>query len=180
MTTRPPVHRIDSVGDRLAGLRAPLTESTTAKKSPVRIELILGVVLVAGGVLVALSLGRHGDAPAPQGVVEQAIVDAATAPVEEIPHGGLLADETVVAVALEAGQFPPDLAPGDMVMVTVVPDFDTGGEVRSLESMPTVVAVSAPDDIGSRWVVTLRANRAVPKVLAGAKSVVLSVVGGAA
>lgn len=141
-----------------------------------RVELLVGVVLVAAGVLFALSMGRNDAAP----VVQQAVMDALTTPVlETSPDGSLLADETVVALALEAGQFPPDLKPGDVVMVTVVPDFDTGGQVRSLESTPTVVAISAPDDMTGRRVVTLRATKAVPKVLAGSKTVLLSVVGGA-
>lgn len=165
----------DAATDRLAGLRAPRAETGSSKKSPVRIELLVGMVLVAGGVLVALSMGRDDS---PTATVEQTIVEAVAdevgVPVEDT---GLLADETEVALALDAGQFPPDLSPGDRVMVTVVPDFDTGGEVRSLESTPVVVAVTRPDDMTGRWVVTLRANRAVPKVVAGSKSVILSVVG---
>lgn len=178
MVFRPAPSTPDAVHDRLAGLRAPRPESLSAKKSPVRIELLVGMVLVAGGVIVALSMGRADSVP----TAEEAVVAALTTPAAEVTPAGeplLLADETVVALALELGQFPPGLEPGDVVLVTVVPDFDTGGEVRSLESTPTVVDVSPPDDMTGRWVVTLRANRAVPKVLAGAKSVLLSVVGGA-
>lgn len=178
MVFRPATPASDAVHDRLAGLRAPRPESATSQKSPVRIELLVGMVLVASGVLVALAMGRGESVPA----AEEAVVAALTAPAVEATPGAeslLLADETDVALALELGQFPPDLEPGDTVLVTVVPDFDTGGEVRSLESTPTVVAVSAPDDMSGRWVVTLRANRTVPRVLAGAKSVLLSVVGGA-
>ncbi len=178
MVLRPATSAPDPVHDRLAGLRAPRPDSTAVKKSPVRVELLVGMVLVAGGVLVALAMGRGESVPA----AEEAVVASLTAPAGEVTSGSessLLADETEVALALELGQFPPDLEPGDTVLVTVVPDFDTGGEVRSLESTPTVVNVSAPDDMTGRWVVTLRANKAVPKVLAGAKSVLLSVVGGA-
>lgn len=176
MVARSTGHPPDAPVDRLAGLRAPRAEGTVAKKAPVRIELLLGMVLVAGGVLVALAMGRDESAPTTE---EQAVVEAVAEevglPVEDT---GLLADETEVALALEAGQFPPDLAAGDRVMVTVVPDFDTGGEVRSLESTPVVTGIARPDDMTGRWVITLRANRAVPKVVAGSKSVILSVVGG--
>lgn len=178
MALRPATSAPDPGHDRLAGLRAPRPDSAAAKKSPVRIELLVGMVLVAGGILVALQMGRGDSVP----TAEEAVVAALTAPAAEATPAGaplLLADETEVALALELGQFPPGLEPGDVVLVTVVPDFDTGGEVRSLESTPTVVDVSPPDDMTGRWVVTLRANRAVPKVLAGAKSVLLSVVGGA-
>ena len=178
MVLRPATSAPDPAHDRLAGLRAPRPDAAASKKSPVRIELLVGMVLVAGGVLVALSMGRGDSVP----TAEEAVVAALTAPAAEETSTGeslLLADETDVALALELGQFPPDLEPGDTVLVTVVPDFDTGGEVRSLESTPTVVGVSAPDDMTGRWVVTLRANKSVPKVLAGAKSVLLSVIGGA-
>lgn len=177
MVMRPTTSAPDPAHDRLAGLRAPRPDAAASKKSPVRIELLVGMVLVAGGILVALQMGRGDSVP----TAEEAVVAALTAPTAEVTPDGdtlLLADETDVALALELGQFPPDLEPGDSVLVTVVPDFETGGEVRSLESTPTVVDVSAPDDMTGRWVVTLRANRAVPKVLAGARSVLLSVVGG--
>lgn len=177
MVLRPATSTPDPAHDRLAGLRAPRPDAGAAKKSPVRIELLVGMVLVAGGVLVALSMGRGDSVP----TAEEAVVAALTAPTADVvtsENSQLLADETDVALALEIGQFPPDLEPGDRVLVTVVPDFDSGGSVRSLESTPTVVAVSSPDDMTGRWVVTLRANRAVPKVLAGSKSVLLSIVGG--
>jgi hypothetical protein len=176
MVSRPTGHMSDAPNDRLASLRAPRADVAATRKSPVRVELLVGMVLIAGGVLVALSLGRDGDVPA---AVERVAVESITEGTASAPlEGGLLADETLVAVALDTGQFPPGLVAGDRVMVTVVPDFDTGGAIRSLESIPVVVAVSRPDDITGRIVVTLRTNRAVPKVVAGSKTVLLSVVGG--
>lgn len=60
------------------------------------IDLLLGMVLVAGGVLVALAIG--GDEPL-SATVEQAVVEAVAEevglPVEDT---GLLADETEVAL----------------------------------------------------------------------------------
>lgn len=157
--------------DRLGALRS----TPPAEPRRIRIEVLIGVLLVAAGIVAVLVLRGGGEVP----VVEPGM----QTPVEStMPSSAgstvLLEDDALVALALEAGEFPPDLSPGDSVMVTVLPDGDLGAEPRSLESEPTVVSVDRPTDGDTRWIIVVRAKKSLPRALISSRDVVLSIVSG--
>jgi len=155
--------------DRLGALRA----APPPEQRKVRIEILVGVLLLAVGIVMVLTLrgSRAEQLVTPPAQVQAESPDASG---EQI----LLADEALVALALEAGEFPPNLAPGDTVMVTFRSDDDIAVETRSLESEPTVVSVQGPADGGLHWIVVVRAKKSLPKAVISARDVSLSIVSG--
>ena len=160
--------------DRLGALRA----TPAAAQRKVRIEVLVGVLLLAVGMVMMLTLrGGRSNQPA---------VPSIQMPTGQDPSGEsaalsvpmLLADEALVPLALEAGDFPPDLASGDAVMVTVRSDDEISGETRSLENTPTVVSVQSPTDGDVRWIIVVKAKKSLPRAIISARDVTLSVVSG--
>ena len=173
-STAPDIH---SPTDRLTALR---DRASATRPRQVRVEVLLGALLVVGGVGFAVLSGRDEPrvAPVPPVVASSETSSSDGAPSDNPSTVGtrLLADEAILAVALEAGQFPPDLTVGDEVLVTVTSEFDVDAPARTLESTPVVLGVEVPGESSLRWVVTLRAERSVPEVVAGARSVHLAIV----
>lgn len=182
-----------STQHRLASARAESGRRTSPTKSRRRLseglwgrfrfDLILGIGLVLAGVVFVMSSRSSG-----QNTASTDAFGASSAANSEIPvdvDGSssstdvplLLADEALVAVALDPGSFPPAMKTGDLVQVVVTPTFDGGGEVRILESRPVVHRVDAPGDMESKWIVTLRAPAAVAKAVAASGPVHLSILG---
>jgi hypothetical protein len=88
-------------------------------------------------------------------------------------------DDVLVPALVEAGSFPPDLAPGDRVLLAVVPD-PTMLEARPpvLVDEPVVVwAVQHRDDGSDGAIVTFAATARLALQLAGAGSVRVAIVG---
>lgn len=155
--------------DRLGALRA----APPAGQRKVRIEVLVGALLLSVGIVMVLTL--RGNKP------EQVAVSASAAQseVQTTAVGPvLLADEALVPLALEAGEFPPDLAPGDTVMVTLRSDDDVAADIRSLENAPTVVSVEAPANGDLRWIVVVRGIKSLPKAIISARDISLSIVSG--
>ncbi|MFM8790930.1 MAG: hypothetical protein ACKOFX_00265 [Solirubrobacterales bacterium] len=156
--------------DRLGALRTSAAEP----RRTVRTEVVVGGVLVVAALLGFLFL-RGGGAPGVTGATPNAPISTLEV---EPPTTALLDEEALVSVALEEGDFPPDLARGDSVIVTVRPDLDTDGDPRTLGGLSTVVSVAAPVDGGSTWIVVLRAAKTLPEILIGARDVSLAIVAG--
>lgn len=156
--------------DRLGALRA----AQPVEQRKVRTEVLVGAVLLAVGIVVVLFLrGGQGDVlVAPTAQVQSA------EPARPMNQPVLLADDALVALSLEAGHFPPDLAPGDAVMVTIRTDDDFSAESRSLDQEPTVVSVDAPSNGELRWIVVVKAKKSLPRALISARDVSLSIVSG--
>lgn len=181
-----PQHRLASTraqsGDRASSAKSQrrLPEGLRGR---LRLDLILGIGLVLAGVVFVMSSRGSGqgapsvDATEVSGSASGEIpADAdGVSPSADVPL--LLADEALVAVALDPGSFPPAMKTGDLVQVVVTPTFDGGGEVRILESRPVVHRVDAPGDMESKWIVTLRAPAAVAKAVAASGPVHLSILG---
>lgn len=182
-----------SAHQRLASTRVQSGHRTSSAKSPrrlseglkgrLRLDLILGIGLVLAGVIFVMSSrGTDQSASSIDGTDasstangEVPVVDDGASSSANVPL--LLADEALVAVALDPGSFPPAMKTGDLVQVVVTPTFDGGGEVRILESRPIVHRVDAPGDMESKWIVTLRAPAAVAKAVAASGPVHLSILG---
>lgn len=148
-----------------------------------RLDLILGIGLVLAGVVFVMS--SRGSGQSAPSVDATEVSGSASGEMPSDADGVstsdgvplLLADEALVAVALDPGSFPPAMKTGDLVQVVVTPTFDGGGEVRILESRPVVHRVDAPGDMESKWIVTLRAPAAVAKAVAASGPVHLSILG---
>lgn len=159
--------------ERLSALRPPPRSSDPrsdrGQESRVRIELVLGVVLVGCGVVAALFFSRGTSAPlAPLDTVAMTV---AVAP--PVPAVG----EVLVPVAVKEGRFPPSLAPGDVVRVVVTPSLDGFGDLRALTERTVVHSISSPSDLGTEWVVTLVGTESVLAAVAGSGPVHLGIVG---
>jgi hypothetical protein len=157
--------------ERLSALRpspmSPDPRSDRGQGSRVRIELLLGVVLVGCGLIAAVFLS--GGKPAPLAPIDTTAVVAAP----PVPAAG----EMLVAVAVKEGRFPPSLAPGDVVRVIVTPSLDGFGDLRALTERTVVHSISSPSDLGTEWVVTLVGTESVLAAVAGSGPVHLGIVG---
>ena len=85
--------------------------------------------------------------------------------------------EALVAVAVETGNFPPSLTVGDVVRVIVTPNSTGVGEVHGLTDTTIVHSVSPPSDIGSQFVVTLRAPATAATAIAASGPIHLAIIG---
>lgn len=151
-----------------------LRSAPAAPSRRIRPELFVGGVLVTAALVAYLVVrpDRSGIPAATPGA--DVAIESAESPTEP----ALGEDEALVAVALEAGDFPPGLVPGDDVMVTVRPDLDTDTDPRSIGRSSKVVAIEPPVAGDVRWIVVLRADRKLPEELVGSRRVSLSIVAG--
>lgn len=166
-------HTPHAASDRLAALRSPASSDDDASRqshSRVRIDVLLGVLLILVGVAVVLYF--RGNTPA-EPVTDGAVV---TNPSIQPPTQSLMAGEALVAVALDDGAFPPDIRPGDVVRVIVSPNADGEGIVRSLGERVVVHRVATANAGMSSHVITLRAPETVAVDMAGSGPVHLAIV----
>ena len=159
--------------ERLSALRpspsSPDPRSDRQQVSRIRIELLLGVVLVGCGLIAAVFLS--GGKPAPLAPIDTAAMPVVAA--LPVPAAG----EVLVPVAVKEGRFPPSLAPGDVVRVIVTPSLDGFGDLRALTERTVVHSISSPSDLGTEWVVTLVGTESVLAAVAGSGPVHLGIVG---
>ena len=96
--------------------------------------------------------------------------------VEQRPR--LAVGEALASVALQPGQFPPDLAIGDSVAVALVPDVVVAEArpPRLFESTVTVWAIAQPEGLFGTAIVTLRTTPEMVVEIAGSGAVHLAVV----
>lgn len=142
--------------ERLASLRSPQSTDGWKESSQrkVRIEILVGALIVVIGVAVALSVltGRRD-------VVQQVQEQLTSESIVPTPNpDGLLEGEGLMAFALESGDFPPDLRPGDVVRVVLTPGSDGQGEFREINEALTVSSVDQVDDSSGKTVVTVRGS----------------------
>lgn len=164
------------VGDRLSALRTsqpgtpPLTISTPKR---MRMELLIGVVVILVGITMALFLSGGSSTPSSGGEPET------SSPKVESKDSRLMAGEAFVAIAVEPGSFPPSLVAGDTVRVVVTPGNDGNGNVRSLKEITVVQSVTPPADMGTQFIVTVRAPESIATAIAASGPLHLSIVNGA-
>lgn len=164
--------------DRLSAMRAPATPAQTRTRTDgrgLRLEFVIGILLILGGIAVALYV-RGAPTTAP-------MTSIAANPSPEVGaenHGmaTLLAGEVAVAFAVEDGNYPPSLRVGDVVRLVVTPGVDGSGEVRSLGERTVVMSVDEPADSGTKRVVTVRGPESIVTALAGSGPVHVAVLGG--
>lgn len=96
--------------------------------------------------------------------------------VDEQPQ--LAPGEALASVALEPGQFPPDLAAGDVVVVALVPNIVVAEArpPRLFESPVTVWSIDQPEGLFGTAIVTVRTTPELAVEIAGSGGVHLAVV----
>jgi hypothetical protein len=163
------------IAERLSVLRtpqpgtAPLKTNTPKRK---RLEVLIGVVVVLAGITLALFLSGSGSSPAIGGE------SATSSPKVDVPNSRLMAGEAFIAIAVDPGNFPPSLLVGDTVRVVVTPSNDGSGSVRGLKEITVVQSVTPPADMGTQFVVTVRAPESLATAIAASGPLHLSIVKG--
>ncbi len=91
----------------------------------------------------------------------------------------LLADEILVPLKLNTGDFPPDLYPGNIVRIALTPDpgISTKVETEAYKNPVEVWALHPPTDLEPNYVVTLRAKQDLLLPAASAGKIKIVVVG---
>ncbi len=163
------------IAERLSVLRtsqpgsAPLKTNTPKR---MRLEVLIGVVVVLAGITMALFLSGSSSSPAIGGE------SATSSPKVDVSNSRLMAGEAFIAIAVDPGNFPPSLLVGDTVRVVVTPSNDGSGSVRGLKEKTVVQSVMPPADMGTQFVVTVRAPESLATAIAASGPLHLSIVKG--
>ena len=163
------------IAERLSVLRAPQPGAAPNRASApkrMRLEVLIGVVVVLAGVTMALFLSGGNSSPVDTGE------PATSSPEVDIQNSRLMAGEAFIAIAVEPGNFPPSLVVGDTVRVVVTPSNDGSGSVRNLKETTVVQSVTPPAEMGTQFVVTVRAPESLATAIAASGPLHLSIVKG--
>ena len=162
---------IPSVTDRLSALRGTpqqqqQPQATSSSPRRVRKEILIGALVAMAGISLALFL-RGGSTPDSLATKVNVVVEG-TAPADSPSR--LMSGEAFVPIPVESGNLPPVLSIGDHVRVIVTPDQNGTGTVRGLEDTTVVHDIETPGDIGTRFVVTVRAPEGVAAAIAAVEA----------
>lgn len=165
---------LPSPQERLASLRSP--QSTPTRSHPaqraVRMEILVGLVVIVVGVAVALNVLAGRDA-----VVQQTQPQVSAQSDISVPDpGGLLDGEGLMALALEAGDFPPELVSGDIVRAVLTPGSDGQGGFREIGESLTVTSVERTDEPSGKTVITVRGRSETAVDLASSGPIHLTII----
>ena len=163
------------IAERLSVLRTPQPGTAPLKTNTpkrMRLEVLIGVVVVLAGITMALFLSGGSSSPAIGGE------PATSSPQVDAQDSRLMAGEAFIAIAVDPGNFPPSLLVGDTVRVVVTPSNDGSGSVRSLKELTVVQSVTPPAEMGTQFVVTVRAPESLATAIAASGPLHLSIVKG--
>ena len=163
------------IAERLSVLRTPQPGTAPLKTNTskrMRLEVLIGVFVVLAGITMALFLSGGGSSPAIGGE------PATSSPKIDAQDSRLMAGEAFIAIAVDPGNFPPSLLVGDTVRVVVTPSNDGSGSVRSLKELTVVQSVTPPAEMGTQFVVTVRAPESLATAIAASGPLHLSIVKG--
>ena len=87
--------------------------------------------------------------------------------------------EALTSAAVEIGDFPSEIAPGDLVRVVLAPEISMSSATppRLFESVVTVWSIGLPENFSDRAVITLRGSLDLAMAVAGAGRVHIVLVG---
>ena len=163
------------IAERLSVLRTPQPGTAPLKTNTpkrMRLEVLIGVVVVLAGITMALFLSGGSSSPAMGGE------PSTSSPKVDVQDSRLMAGEAFIAIAVDPGNFPPSLLVGDTVRVVVTPGNDGSGSVRSLKELTIVQSVTPPAEMGTQFVVTVRAPESLATAVAASGPLHLSIVKG--
>ncbi len=89
------------------------------------------------------------------------------------------ASEALTAVPVEVGNYPSEVAPGDLVRVVLAPEITMSATMppQMFEDVVTVWSVQLPDDFSDKAVITLRGPLDLAIGVAGAGRIHIALVG---
>jgi hypothetical protein len=163
------------IAERLSVLRTPQPGTAPLKTNTpkrMQLEVLIGVIVVLAGITMALFLSGGSSSPAIRGE------PSTSSPKIVAQDSRLMAGEALIAMAMDPGNFPPSLLVGDTVRVVVTPSNDGSGSVRSLKETTVVQSVTPPSEMGTQFVVTVRAPESLATAIAASGSLHLSIVNG--
>lgn len=164
-----------SPDERLQSIRQPQQIPTAVPMSVSRkwrSEILLGTIVLVLLICVGFLFTRQSPA-AIDGSRPNATVTATVAPQTV---DGLLDGEALIGVNLEVGNFPMELAEGDIVRVVVTPSMSDNAEARELVPTVRVTSIEAIGEFSGRYAATLLGAREVATAIATSGPVHLSIV----
>lgn len=164
-----------SPDDRLQSIRQPQPSQTAVPVSPHkkwRTEIFLGVAVVGLLICVGFLFTRQSSS----GTAEVSPDVSVMATVAPQTVDGLLDGEALIGVNLEVGNFPMELAKGDVVRVVVTPSLSDSAEARELAPTVTVTSIEAIGEFTGRYAATLLGAREVATAIATSGPVHLTIV----
>jgi len=172
MSEQPSGYGSSGATERLSmirGARTSVAAPLGTKLQNKNLQLIIGIGIILIGIALAISM-RGNAAPS---AIPSSPNSAESIAVKDI---GLMNGEAFVAISIETGNFPPALAVGDVVRIIVTPSNDGGGTVRGVKERTVVQAIQAPSDIGSRYVITVRASETIAREIAASGPIFISII----
>ena len=166
---------VQGIAERLSVLRTPQPGTAPNRASTpkrMRLEVLIGVVVVLAGITMAIFLSGGNSSPVGPGEPVQ------SSPEVDIQNSRLMAGEAFIAIAVDSGNFPPSLVAGDTVRVVVTPSNDGNGSVRNLKETTVVQSVMPLADMGTQFVITVRAPESLATAIAASGPLHLSIVKG--
>ena len=164
-----------SPDERLQSIRQPQQPLTAVPTSPQkrwRSEILLGALVLILLVCVGFLFTRQSPT-ATEGASPSMTIAATVAPQTV---DGLLEGEALIGVNLEVGNFPMELAEGDVVRVVVTPSLGDSAEARELVPTVTVTSIEAIGEFTGRYAATLLGAREVATAIATSGPVHLTIV----
>jgi hypothetical protein len=158
-----------SGGDRLQGLRQN-SQSLMGLSTPrkIRIDLLLGAV---GILMVIAFLFVLLGAQSPE------MTTAPTIPTEQSGSSDLMKEgDALIAVSLEEGAFPPDIAAGDQVRIIVTSNMDGTDTARAVAAETIVQSIRETSAVGGRFVITVSGTESVAEEVAASGPVHLAII----
>jgi cytoskeletal protein RodZ len=155
--------------DRLQALRQN-SSSPTGVMTPrkIRIDLLLGAV---GVLLVIVLLFVMVGSPSPE------ITTTASTPTQQNKSNNQInAGDSLIAISLEEGDFPPDVMVGDQVRIIVTSNTDGADTARGLNTDTVVHSISEISAVGGRYVVTVSGTESVAEEVAASGPVHLAII----
>lgn len=171
-------HRISttSAADRLNAFRQPTEKSSASSRMFARRnEVLMGAsVILVGLLLVVFVLLRPAKT---ESVIESPTVSHVAVATTETQ---LLAGEALIALAVQPGNFPPQLMVGDTVKIAVTPGLDGNGDTRLLPDEVLVSDIADSSDGQIESVITVRAPQSFLVNVASSGEIHVAKVNGAA
>lgn len=180
-----------SVTERLSALRTPPPHvppqeiPSPSSKIAIRKELFIGGIVLLAVIAIAIPVVTRNQQPQlvdsaqalTDGLVESTSSESTTNTKTPVDQSGLESGEAYVAIPIESGHFPPRLAAGHIVRVSITTSRDGSSATESLPETATVQSVEPISEVGTNFVVTVLASENLVDKVAGSESVDLAIVG---
>lgn len=146
-----------SATERLSAFRHLGDEVSTRKRAFSRkTEVFVGVSVTLVGLLLLVTVLLRPSKE--EAVVGQLPVASSNV---VVPSTELLDGEVMVALPVQVGHYPSQLAVGDTVRIVVTPGINGDGETRLLTEEVVVTELSKANDVGAESVITVRAPQSI-------------------